>query len=137
MFEKFQDIYENRHEYAKEWKARTGEKVVGCFCSYVPEELLCASGILPVRVLGSHEPQSVAERHIFGMFCPFCRDVLAQGIQGRYDYLDGIVIAQPCLHLRQSFASWKLHVSVDYNYYLTNSTTSWTVFSSTNLGPVK
>jgi benzoyl-CoA reductase subunit C len=52
------------------------------------------------------------------MFCPFCRDCLAQGLEGRYDYLDGIMIAQSCLHIRQAFTSWRIHIPVDYNYYL-------------------
>lgn len=118
MIEKFQEVYENRHEYAKKWKERTKGKVIGYFCTYAPEELMYAAGILPVRILGSHEPQDVTEPHIFGMYCPFCRDVLAQGLKGRYDYLDGIMISQSCMHIRQSFNSWKKHVPVDYAYYL-------------------
>jgi benzoyl-CoA reductase subunit C len=118
MFDKFQEWYENRHDYAREWRKRTGGKVMGYFCTYVPEELLYAAGILPVRILGSHEPQDVTEPYIFGMYCPFCRDCLAQGLQGRYDYLDGIMIAQSCIHIRQAFTSWQLHIPVDYSYYL-------------------
>ena len=86
MMEKFKEWYEQRHTYAKEWKKKTGGKVAGYFCTYVPEEILYAADVLPVRILGSHEPQDVTEPHIFGMFCPFCRDCLAQGLQGRYDY---------------------------------------------------
>ncbi|MEW5936314.1 MAG: benzoyl-CoA reductase, bzd-type, subunit N [Candidatus Thermoplasmatota archaeon] len=115
---RFVDIYEHRHEYAKGWKERTGGKVMGYFCTYVPEEILHAAGVLPIRILGSHEPQNVTEPHIFGMFCPFCRDVLAQALMGRYDYLDGIMIAQSCLHVRQSFTSWQKHVPVGFSYYL-------------------
>ena len=118
VFEQFRDWYENRHEYAKKWKERTGGKVIGTFCTYVPEEILYAADILPVRILGSHEPQDVSEPHIFAMFCPFCRDCLAQGLKGRYDYLDGITIAQSCLHIRQTFTSWDLHIPVDFKYYL-------------------
>ena len=118
MFEQFKDWYENRHDYAKKWKERTGGKVIGTFCTYVPEEILYAADILPVRILGSHEPQDVSEPHIFAMFCPFCRDCLAQGLKGKYDYLDGITIAQSCLHIRQAFTSWDLHIPVDYKYYL-------------------
>ncbi|MFX1458047.1 MAG: benzoyl-CoA reductase, bzd-type, subunit N [Promethearchaeota archaeon] len=118
MFEKFKEWYENRHDYAKKWKDRTGGKVLGYFCTYVPEEILYAADILPVRILGSHEPQDVSEPHIFAMFCPFCRDCLAQGLKGRYDYLDGIMIAQSCLHIRQAFTSWELHIPVDFTYYL-------------------
>lgn len=118
MMEQFKEWYEKRHEYAQEWKDRTGGKVVGYFCTYVPEEILYAADVLPVRILGSHEPQDVTEPHIFGMFCPFCRDCLAQGLKGKYDYLDGIMIAQSCLHIRQAFTSWRIHIPADFNYYL-------------------
>jgi len=118
MMEKFKEWYQKRHEYAQEWKNKTGGKVVGYFCTYVPEEILYAAGVLPVRILGSHEPQDVTEPHIFGMYCPFCRDCLAQGLKGRYDYLNGIMIAQSCLHIRQTFTSWKLHIPIDFSYYL-------------------
>lgn len=118
MMDKFREWYEKRHEYAREWKERTGGKVIGYFCTYAPEEIMYAAGVLPVRILGGHEPLDVTEPHIFGMFCPFCRDCLAQGLKGKYDYLDGIMIAQSCLHIRQAFTSWNLHIPVDFSYYL-------------------
>ena len=118
MTEVFKGWYEHRHDYAKEWQKRTGGRVMGYFCTYAPEEIMYAAGILPVRVLGSHEPQAVTEPHIFGMFCPFCRDCLAQGLKGRFDYLAGIMISQSCLHLRQAFTSWRIHIPISYNYYL-------------------
>ncbi len=118
MMERFRQWYENRHDYAREWKKKTGGKVLGYFCTYAPEEIMYAAGVLPVRILGSHEPQDVTEPHIFGMYCPFCRDCLAQGLKGRYSYLDGIMISQSCLHIRQAFTSWELHIPVDFSYYL-------------------
>lgn len=116
--EKIKEWVDNRHDYAKQWKEKTGGKVIGCFCSYVPEEILYAADVLPVRMLGSHEPQGVTEPHIFGMFCQFCRDVLFQGLKKRFDYLDGITIGQSCLHLRQAFTSWDLHIPVEFSYYI-------------------
>lgn len=118
MIETYKEWYEARHEYALHWKKKTGGKVLGYFCTYVPEEILYAAGVLPVRILGSHEPQSVTEPHIFAMFCPFCRDCLAQGLQGRFHYLDGIMIAQSCLHLRQAYTSWDIHRPAEFSYYL-------------------
>jgi benzoyl-CoA reductase subunit C len=118
MFDKLREWEKKRHDYAKAWKERTSGKVMGYFCTYVPEEILYAAGVLPVRILGSHQPQDVTEPHIFGMFCPFCRDCLAQGLKGRYDYLDGIMIAQSCLHIRQAFTSWYKHIPIDFHYYL-------------------
>ena len=118
MLSKFREWNTNRHSYAKEWKERTGGKVLGYFCTYVPEEILYAANILPVRILGAHEPQDLTEQHIFGMYCPFCRDCLAQGLKGRYDYLDGIMISQSCLHIRQAFTSWEKHIPKEFSYYM-------------------
>ncbi|MEW6073722.1 MAG: 2-hydroxyacyl-CoA dehydratase [Planctomycetota bacterium] len=116
--EKYREWYEARHDCAREWKRATGGKVLGYFCTYVPEEILYAAGVLPVRILGRHEPQNVTEPHIFAMYCPFCRDCLAEGLQGRMDYLDGIMIAQSCLHVRQAYTSWDLHRPTEFSYYL-------------------
>ncbi len=114
----FRELIENRHNYAKDWKAKTGGKILGYFCTYVPEELVYAAGILPVRIIGSHESKTRTERHIASMYCAFCRDCLAQGLKGRYSYLDGIVKARSCQHMRQAFASWQVHVPIEYSYYI-------------------
>lgn len=113
MIADFKRIYESRHEYAREWKEKNNDhKILGYMCTYMPEEILYAAGVLPVRILGSHEPQNVTEPHILGMFCPFCRDVLAQGLMGRYDYLDAIGITHSCQHIHQSYESWVLHKNI-------------------------
>jgi len=116
--QKFEEVYKERHQYATDWKAKTGGKVVGYFCTYVPEEILYAAGILPVRILGGHEPPNLAVPHMFDMWCPFTRDCLSQGLQGKYGYLDGIMIAQSCLHARQAFGSWQIHIPHEWDYFL-------------------
>lgn len=118
MLEQFAEWYDDRLAYAQKWKKATGGKVVGYFCTYVPEEIFYAAKVLPIRLLGDHKPQSLTEPHLFAMYCPFCRDTLAQGLQGKYDFLDGIVIAQSCLHIRQSFYSWQKHRPRDFSYIL-------------------
>lgn len=118
IFRTFRDWIDNRHEYAIAWKERTGSRVAGYFCTYMPEEILYAANILPVRILGSHEPPTVTEPYIFAMYCHFCRDCLAQGLKGKFNYLDGIVEGQACLHLRQAFNAWRLHIPIDYAHYI-------------------
>jgi len=117
--EKFKEVWEKRHDYARDWKKRTGGEVVAYFCTYVPEEILYAANILPVRILGSHEPPGLATPHMFDMWCPFSRDCLSQGLAGKYDdYLDGVMIAQSCLHPRHAFGAWELHVPTPWKYFL-------------------
>ncbi len=118
IFQQFRDWIDNRHEYAREQREKTNRKIVGYFCTYVPEEILYAADILPVRILGSHEPPTVTEPYIFAMFCHLCRDALAQGLKGKFHYLDGIVEGQSCLHLRQAFNAWRLHIPTDFAYYI-------------------
>jgi benzoyl-CoA reductase subunit C len=114
--DRFHQVVVGRHQYAQEWQARTGGKVMGYLCTYVPEELAYAAGVLPVRIMGSHQPQSITENYIFSMWCPYCRDCLAQGLLGRYDYLDGIVFAQTCQHIRQTFDSWRTHLPMEFSH---------------------
>jgi len=116
--ERFDQIIAQRHKYAQEWKERTSRKVVGYLCTYVPEELIYAAGVLPVRIMGSHQPQDISETHIYGMYCTFSRDCLAQGLKGLYNYLDGIVTAHSCMHIRQVFDSWRRHIPLEFSYYI-------------------
>ncbi|MBF8304608.1 MAG: benzoyl-CoA reductase, bzd-type, subunit, partial [Dehalococcoidia bacterium] len=118
MLEEFHEQFNQRHQYSRDWKARNNSQVIGYLCTYFPEEIIYAAGLLPVRLLGGHEPQDVAERHIPTMFCPFSRDVLAQGLLGRYAYLDGLVDAFTCVHMRNVFGSWTLNIPLKYQYYL-------------------
>jgi len=119
MIEEFRDWYENRHSYAKEWKRNNPDgKVLGYFCTYVPEEILYAANVLPVRILGGHEPPTLATPHMFDMWCPFSRDCLNQALQGKYDYLDGLMIAQSCLHPRHAFSAWLIEAPHLWNYFL-------------------
>ncbi|MBI4288382.1 MAG: 2-hydroxyacyl-CoA dehydratase [Chloroflexi bacterium] len=116
-WDKFREIVADRHAYAKEWKLRTGGKAMGYMCTYVAEEVIYAAGVLPVRIMGSREPQDVTEPYIYGMYCPYCRDCLAQGLLGRYNYLDGITETHTCSHIRQAYDSWQKFVPIGFNHY--------------------
>jgi len=114
MIELFQKWFENRHEYAEAWKKNTGGQVMGYYCSYVPEEILYAADILPVRLPVSHEPRNLTEPHPSGMSCPLCQEGLSQGLQDRYDYLDGIMISPTYLLLPRAFTGRPLYIPVPF-----------------------
>lgn len=116
--ESFQDTLAKRHEYAKDWKERTGGKVIGWLCTYSPVEIMYAAGMLPVRILGTHEVQDVTDRYLFPTVCPFCRDVLAQGLKGRYSYIDGLTMARTCSHIQGTYDNWRNYVPATYMKYI-------------------
>lgn len=112
IIDKFKEVVKNRHQYAKDWKARTGGKVFGYLCCYNFEEIPYAAGVLPVRILGRNEPQEVSAPYIYSsMFCPFSRNALAEGLEGKYEYIDGIFMGQSCTHIRHTFDAWRWYVN--------------------------
>ncbi|MFC7046894.1 2-hydroxyacyl-CoA dehydratase subunit D [Halobacteriaceae archaeon GCM10025711] len=118
-FAQFREWVDNPHRYAREWKERTDGHVVAFLCTYAPREILYAGGMLPVRPYGGHQGDELVlgdEYHSEKMFCPFSRDVLTQGILGRYDYTDGVVLASTCLALRQTYQSWTNQVAEDGDF---------------------
>lgn len=85
---------ENRTKWVTEWK-KQGKKVIGLFCTYVPEEIISASGILPWRVTGTwREAAPLAASYRPEMSCRYCSHVLESILNGELDFLDGVVTTQ-------------------------------------------
>ena len=118
VIEKFQEVLATRHQYAQDWKKKHNGKAIGWLCSYSPVEIMYAAGMLPVRILGSHEVQDVTDRYLFPTVCPFSRDALAQGLKGRYSYLDGITMARTCSHVQGTYDNWKNYIPTPFKYYV-------------------
>jgi len=116
--ERFQKLLEDPHKYAKEWKAKTGGKVLGYFCHYFPEELVYAAGVLPVRILSQPDNDGISQRYLYGHFCPTSLGILAEGLKGNYDYLEGMGHAECCMSVRGAYASWRLHVPHEYEHFV-------------------
>lgn len=91
---------------------------MGYMCTYVPEEVVYAAGFLPVRIVGANESDSLTAPYLFNMFCSYCRDVLAQGLSGRYNYLKGVLHTTCCEKIRNAFDSWGRHVPGMKMYYI-------------------
>ena len=102
---KFRRITENTHEYAKSLKEK-GQLLAGYMCTHVPEEILYAAGMIPLRVLSSHESQAMTRSYIHETYCSFSHDCAYQGLQKNYDYLDLITHTSSCIHMAEAFNVW-------------------------------
>ena len=91
----FSQVFQHRHEYAAEWKTRTGGKVLGYYCTYFPEEIAYAAGILPVRIMAKHYADDTTDRLMYGN-CYVTRDMFNQFNLGYYPYIDGLVSNESC-----------------------------------------
>jgi benzoyl-CoA reductase subunit C len=101
----FRHITENTHEYAKSLQGK-GQLLAGYMCTHVPEEILYAAGIIPVRILSAHVSQAMTRSYIHETYCTFSHDCAYQGLQHNYDYLDLLVTTSSCIHMAEAFNVW-------------------------------
>lgn len=105
IIERFRHIAENTPEYVRSLKEK-GRLSAGYMCTHVPEEILYAAGIVPLRILTSHESQAMTRGYIHETYCSFSHDCAYQGLKGDYDHLDLIVTSSSCIHMGEAFNVW-------------------------------
>jgi benzoyl-CoA reductase subunit C len=118
MFNKFEEIIQNRHEHIKHLKASKDKRVIGYLCSYVPEELIYAAGAIPVRILSNEKLSTYADAVMQSHYCAFSRSILDQGLSGDYNYLDGLILAYSCNTMRFAYEAWEMHGSLPFSRFL-------------------
>lgn len=96
-----------------------GGKVVGYSCVATPREILDAAGILPyrIRALGTQD-REMADAYLARFNCGFCRACLQLGLDGTYDFFDGLVETNGCDHLRGMFENWQYVKKLPFFHYL-------------------
>ena len=111
-------VYQNRSYRAKQLKAE-GKKVIGYMCAYPPLEILTALNIIPFRILGdTAEPVSKADSCLPSMVCPFVRSTLDLALKGKYDFLDGVVMAHTCDVVEKTAHIWNIYLKPDYFHFI-------------------
>jgi len=118
MIREFRTYRQNRHREVMNWKEKTGKKVIGVFCCDVPEEIIYAADMLPVRILGEEEEATEADLHFPTNVCPYPKSCFDQALKGRYDYLDGLVVPNVCDMIRAMYSFWKIRIKLPYIHFL-------------------
>ncbi len=103
----------------RSWKEQGG-KVVGYFCSMVPEELLMAAGILPYRMRATGSSGTdLADAYFTNLNCTFPRHCFSLALEGEFEFLDGLVCINSCDHLRRLYDNWRRHLQTEFIEFLT------------------
>lgn len=106
-------------EPIRQWKEQ-GKPVIGWVCTYTPEELLYAAGILPVRITGGDEQQSLelANSYLYPTTCSTVRCYIQMALEGKYDFLDGFIMGGTCDHIRRLYDVWDNQKFTKFNYLI-------------------
>lgn len=100
----YQKLFETEisGESVKAWQAQ-GKKAVGVICCHMPEEILYAADVLPVRMRATGcTDYSTAETWMSSFSCTFAKSILQYWIDGVYK-LDGVVATDGCLMASRLF----------------------------------
>jgi benzoyl-CoA reductase/2-hydroxyglutaryl-CoA dehydratase subunit BcrC/BadD/HgdB len=84
---------------------RKGQKVIGYFCPYLPEELILAGNMLPLRLSfgGEIAPAGAGEEYLKPYSCPGSRSCIgyqATGSNEYYKLVDAVCVVQTCENIK-------------------------------------
>ena len=112
------EIYQDRPQRAKELRAE-GKKVIGYICIYPVLELMTAFDLVPYRLFGDiREPITKADACLPTEVCPFLRSTLDIGLKGKYDFLDGMVMAHSCEVAEKLTHIWRDYLPSRYSHFI-------------------
>lgn len=98
----------------QEWKD-SGGKIVGYFCSHVPDELLTAAGILPVRMRATGSTGTeLSDAFYSSINCSFPRHCFNMALRGDFAILDGLIVPNSCDHIRRIYDNWRSQLDTPF-----------------------
>ncbi|WP_025689136.1 2-hydroxyacyl-CoA dehydratase subunit D [Paenibacillus zanthoxyli] len=105
----------NRAEFVKS----AGRPAIGWLSIYTPEEILDAAGLVPFRITGEFaQNTSEAGSMLCSNFCSYLLHSLSEGIEGIYDFADGMVIVDECDWRKRLYEAWKKQLNPPFTYFL-------------------
>jgi bzd-type benzoyl-CoA reductase N subunit len=107
---------EARSQRARELK-KSGKKVIGYFCCYVPLEFFTALDLVPYRIWGNmQDPILEANTHFISTACPYARSCFDNALKGHYDFFDGVAGAKTCDTFDRLFQVWRYVLKPSYSH---------------------
>lgn len=101
------ELYGTPNQFIDAWKAQ-GKKIIGTVCCHIPEELVYAAGILPIRIRATDcRDDSKAALLMSNFSCSFSRGALEKLQDGTYDFLDGIICSDGCDMIHRVYDNWE------------------------------
>ncbi|HXX00669.1 MAG TPA: 2-hydroxyacyl-CoA dehydratase [Candidatus Acidoferrales bacterium] len=111
---------------AKRWlEEHPGKKAIGCFPIYCPIELIHASGMLPLGVIGAGNQIEIthADSRFQSFVCSIVKSTLELGLTQRLKFLDGMLfhsICDPARNLASVFQRNFPEMFVEYIHFPQN-----------------
>ncbi|VEN73964.1 2-hydroxyacyl-CoA dehydratase [Candidatus Desulfarcum epimagneticum] len=95
-----------------------GRRIMGCFCSYAPVEIISAAGFVPFRIFGRGKRAEKADSHLQSYCCGHVRGALADALSGELDFLEGAVFPHTCDSIQRLSDIWRMNAKMGFHWDL-------------------
>jgi benzoyl-CoA reductase/2-hydroxyglutaryl-CoA dehydratase subunit BcrC/BadD/HgdB len=104
IFKLINELSEQKYNKYLEQAKDEGKKILGYFCSYIPEEIITALGFIPFRMKASGSKDTeLADAYYSSMNCSYPRHIFDLMLKGEYAFLDGLLYMNSCDHTRRMY----------------------------------
>ena len=93
----FFEISKDPYTQVSKWKEKNEKKVVGVYPMWIPEEIIHASGMLPVVLWRGNEPVTIGHAHVPPFNCGITRSFTDDALREKLKFLDGMIFYRMCL----------------------------------------
>ena len=108
ILSQLKDIAANPKKAMDDYKAETGRGAVGIMPIYAPEEMVHATGYLPMGIWGAQgKTISKARTYLPPFACSIMQQVMELQCEGAYDDLAAVLFSVPCDTLKCLSQKWK------------------------------
>lgn len=115
----FEELLESPQNRLVEQAAQEGRIPIGYSCSYVPEALLMADRLFPVRLQAPGVAGTeTADNYLSSFICTYARSLLEFALDDRFDLLQGWVFVPSCAHMQRLYDNLEYLKKPDFNHIL-------------------
>ena len=108
ILSQLKEVAANPKKAMDDYKAETGKGAVGIMPIYAPEEMVHATGYLPMGIWGAQGKQiSKARTYLPAFACSIMQQVMELQCEGAYDELAAVLFSVPCDTLKCLSQKWK------------------------------
>jgi benzoyl-CoA reductase subunit C len=92
--------------------------ITGYFSNYIPEEIIAAAGLYPLRIIGFWDTSKSSQRSLFNPVCSFVRDVFLAASSGEFAFLKNVIFPNSCDSLKVLRQMWEYEIKKPAAYTL-------------------
>jgi benzoyl-CoA reductase subunit C len=81
--------------------------ISGYFSNYIPEEIIAAAGLHPLRIIGRYDTPSDGSGSLSTPVCSFARDVFAAAAAGKFSVVRNVIFPNSCDSLKVLQQIWQ------------------------------